>query len=108
MRVFILHLLNENDINIFEITETQTQHFDTSNYIPVIGEVHLLNVITELLLFLFISLIIHISIHRRKNKNCVSPKLCSPISPDIIASPSIKEFVPYSEDKITCKILAFL
>ena len=30
MRVFISHLLNENDINTFEIIETQ--HFDTSNF----------------------------------------------------------------------------
>ena len=30
MRVFISHLLNENDINTFEIIETQ--HFDTANF----------------------------------------------------------------------------
>ena len=47
------HLLNENDVNIFETIETR--HFNTSNYIrSVVGEVHLLNVINELLLFLFL------------------------------------------------------
>ena len=44
MRVFISHLLNENDINpIFEMIETR--HLDTSNNTTVIGEVHLLNLI---------------------------------------------------------------
>ena len=38
----------------------------------------------------------------------VKPKLCSPILLDVIASPSIEEFVHHSQDKITCKILAFL
>ena len=48
-------LLNENDVNIFETVETR--HFNTSNYIrSVVGEVHLLNVINELLLFRSISL----------------------------------------------------
>ena len=31
MRVFVSHLLNENDVNIFETIETR--HFNTSNYI---------------------------------------------------------------------------
>ena len=62
---FVLHLLNENDVNIFETIETR--HFNTSNYIrSVVGEVHLLNLINELLLFLSISLIFDISIHGRK------------------------------------------
>ena len=63
--VFVSHLLNENDVNIFETIETQ--HFNTSNYIrSVVGEVHVLNLINELLLFLSISLIFDISIHGRK------------------------------------------
>ena len=37
----------------------------------------------------------------------VRPELCSPISPDVIASPNTEE-LNYSKDKITCKILAFL
>ena len=41
----------------------------------VVGEVHLLNLINELLLFLSISLIIDISIHGRKNKTCVTKTL---------------------------------
>ena len=62
---FVSHLLNENDVNIFETIETG--HFNTSNYIrSVVGEVHLLNLINELLLFLPISLIFYISIHGRK------------------------------------------
>ena len=65
MRVFVSHLLNENDVSIFETIETR--HFNTSNYIrSVVGEVHLLNLINELLLFLSISLIFYISIHGRK------------------------------------------
>ena len=65
MLVFVSHLLNENDVNIFETIETR--HFNTSNYIrSVVGEVHLLNVINELLLFLSISLMFDISIHGRK------------------------------------------
>ena len=65
MRVFVSHLLNETDANIFEII--QTRHFSTSNYIrSVVGEVHLQNLINELLLFLSISLIFDISIHGRK------------------------------------------
>ena len=71
MRVFVSHLLNENDVNIFETIETG--HF---NYITsVVGEVHLLNLINELLLFLSISLILDISIHGRKNKTCVTKTL---------------------------------
>ena len=71
MRVLVSLLLKENDVNIFETIETR--HFNTSNYIRlVVGEVHLLNVINELLLFLSISLIFDISIHgRKKNKTCV-------------------------------------
>ena len=61
MRVFVSHLLNENDVNIFETIETG--HFNTSNYIrSVVGEIHLLNLINELLLFLSISLIFYIII----------------------------------------------
>ena len=66
MHVFISHLLNENDVNIFEIIETQ--HFDTSTT-SVTGEVHLVNLINELLLILFMSVTVDISIHGRK-KNC--------------------------------------
>ena len=57
MRVFVSrHLLNENDVNMLETMETR--HFSTSNYIrSVVGEVHLLNLINELLLFLSIALI---------------------------------------------------
>ena len=67
-------LLNENDVNIFETIETG--HFNTSNYIrSVVGEVHLLNLINELLLFLSISLIFDISIHGQKNKTCVTKTL---------------------------------
>ena len=58
IRVFISHLLNENDTNTFGILETR--HFDTSNYSPsTSSEVHLLNLINELLLFL-----------RKKQKLC--------------------------------------
>ena len=67
MRVFVSHLLNENDVNIFETIETR--HFNTSkNYIrSVVGEFHLVNLINELLLFLSNSLIFDIlSIHGRK------------------------------------------
>ena len=65
MRVFVSHLLNENDVNILETIETR--HFNTSNYIrSVVGEVHLPNLIYELLLFLSISLIIDLSIHLLK------------------------------------------
>ena len=58
----------------------ETRHLDTSNYTTVIGEVHLLNLINEvirswLLLFLSISFISHIGIHGRKNKNCVTKTL---------------------------------
>ena len=60
-------------IQIFEMIETR--HLNTSNYTTVIGEVHLLNVINELLLFLSISFIFHIGIHGRKNKNCVTKTL---------------------------------
>ena len=74
MRVFVLHLLNENDVNIFETIETR--HFNTSNYIrSVVGEVHLLNLINELILFLSISLIFHTSIHGRKNRTFVTKTL---------------------------------
>ena len=73
MRVFISHLMNENDINIFEMIETR--HFDRVKATSVIGEVHLLNSINELLLFLFILFIFHIGIHGRKNKNCVAKTL---------------------------------
>ena len=73
MRVFVSHLLNENDMNIFEITETR--HFDRLQATSVIGEVHLLNLINELLLFLFIFFIFHIGIHGRKYKNCVAKTL---------------------------------
>ena len=69
-------LLNENDVNIFETIETR--HFNTSNYIrSVVGEVHPLNLINELLLFLSISLISDISIHGRKHKTCVTKTLFS-------------------------------
>ena len=65
MQVFVSHLLNENDVNIFKTIETRD--FNTSNCIrSVVGEVHLLNVINELLLFPSISLIFDISIHGRK------------------------------------------
>ena len=68
MRVFVSHLLNENDVNIFETIETR--HFNTSNYIKsVVGEIHLLNIINELLLFLSISLIFDVSIRGRKKSN---------------------------------------
>ena len=66
--VFVSHLLNENDVNIFETIETR--HFNTSNYIKsVVGEIHLLNIINELLLILSISLLFDISIHGRKKLN---------------------------------------
>ena len=65
MQVFVSHLLNENDVNVFEIIETR--HFNSSNYIrSVVGEVHLLNVINELLLFLYIPLVCDISFHGQK------------------------------------------
>ena len=71
MRVFVSrHLLNENNVNMLETIGTR--HFSTSNYIrSVVGEVHLLNLINELLLFLSID----ISIHGRKNKTCVTKTL---------------------------------
>ena len=75
MRVFISLLLNENDVNIFETIETR--HFNTSNlnYIKsVVGEIHLLNLINELLLFLSISLVFDISIHGG-NITCVTKTL---------------------------------
>ena len=58
----------------------ETRHLDTSNHTTVIGEVHLLNLINEvirswLLLFLSISFISHIGIHGRKNKSCVTKTL---------------------------------
>ena len=82
MRVFVSYLLNKNDVNIFETIETR--HFNTSNYIKsVVGEIHLLNLINELLLFLSISLIFDINIHGRKKLN-LKPKLCSPISSEVI------------------------
>ena len=66
---------NENDVNIFETIETR--HFNISNYIKsVVGEVHLLNLINELLLFLYISLIFDISVFMgEKNKTCVTKTL---------------------------------
>ena len=68
MRVFVSHLLNENDVNIFETIETR--QFNASNYIKsVVGETHLLNLINEPLLFLSICLIFDISIHGRKKLN---------------------------------------
>ena len=71
---FLYRMLNENDVNIFETMETR--HFNTSNYIKsVVGEIHLLNLINELLQFLSISLIFDINIHGR---------LCSPISSEVI------------------------
>ena len=74
MRDFVSHLLNENDVNIFETIETR--HLNTSNYIrSEVGEVHLPNLINELLLFLSTSLIFDISIHGRKNKTCVTKTL---------------------------------
>ena len=75
MRVFVSrHLLNENDVNIFKTIETR--HFNTSDYIrSVVGEVNLLNLINELLLFLSISSIFDMSIHRRKKKTCVTKTL---------------------------------
>ena len=74
MRDFVSHLLNENDVNMFETIETR--HFNTSNYTrSVVGEVHLLNLIHKLLLFLSTSLIFEISINGRKNKTCVTKTL---------------------------------
>ena len=74
MRVFVSHLLNENDVNIFETIETR--HFNTSNYIrSVVGEVHLLKLINELLLFLSISLIFDLYSWAKKNKTCVTKTL---------------------------------
>ena len=76
------HLLNENDVNIFETIETR--HFNTSNYIrSVVGEVHLLNLINELLLFLsnFFN-ILHKYSWAKKIKP-VQPKLCLSISPEL-------------------------
>ena len=93
MRVFVSrHLLNDNNVNMLETIggataeypatlyqhcfRWGTRHFSTSNYMrSVVGEVHLLNLINELLLFLSISLIFDISIHGRKNKTCVSKTL---------------------------------
>ena len=83
MRVFVSYLLNENDVSILETIETR--HFNTSNYIKsVVGEIHLLNLINELLLFQSISLIFDINIHGRKKFKPVYPKLCSPISSEVI------------------------
>ena len=76
MRVFVPLLLNENDVNIFETIETR--HFNTSNRYfirSVVGEVHLPNLINELILFLSISLIFHTSIHGRKNRTFVTKTL---------------------------------
>ena len=73
MRVFVSHLLNENNVNIFETIKTR--HFSTSNYIrSIVGEVHLLNLINELLLFLSISFIFDISM-TKKSKTCVTKTL---------------------------------
>ena len=84
MRVFVPHLLDENDVNIFDTVEIR--HFNTSNYTrSVVGEVHLLNLINELLLFLSISLIFDISIHGRKTKTRVNKTLFTK-SPDVVAS----------------------
>ena len=74
IRVFVSHLLNENDVNIFETIETR--RFNTSNYIrSVVEEVHPLNLMNELSLFLSISLIFDISIHGPQNKTCVTKTL---------------------------------
>ena len=70
---FYIAFAEEYDINIFEIIESR--HFDRLQATSVIGEVHLLNLINELLLFLFIFFIFHIGIHGRKNKNCVAKTL---------------------------------
>ena len=103
MRVFVSYLLNENDVSIFETIETR--HFNTSNYIrSVVGEVHLLNVINELLLFLSISLIFDVSIHGRKNKTCLTKTLFTNFTRcNSVLLSRMEEFVHCSKDKITCK-----
>ena len=60
----------------------------------VIGEVHLINLINEPLLFLFkfISLMFALRIHGRKNKNCATKPLFTNFTPDVIASPNTEEF----------------
>ena len=102
MRVSVSDVLNENDVNIFDTIETR--HFNTSNYIrSVVGEVHLLNLINELLLFLSISLIFDISIHGRKNKTRVTKTFFTNFTRRIKLLPSsMEEFVHCSKDKITC------
>ena len=103
MRV-ISHLLNENDVNIFEIIET-ARYFDTSNCIsnrrsPTSKSNKWTITISV------ISSIFDISIHGRQKK-CVTKTLFTNFTRRIIASRSTEEFVHYSEDEITCKILAF-
>ena len=50
IRVFVSHLLNENDVNIFE--KIETRHLNTSKYIrSVVGEVHLLNLTISVYFF---------------------------------------------------------
>ena len=83
MRVFVSHLLNENDVNIFETIETdqQSEKFKCPQRRRARRNgcfrrlVHLLNLINELLLFLSISLIFDVSIHGRKNKTCATKTL---------------------------------
>ena len=64
----------------------------------VIGEIHHLNLINELLLFLFkfISSMFDISIHGRKNKNCATKTLFTNFT-HVISSPNTEEFVHYSK-----------
>ena len=70
----VRHGNHKNNVNMLETIETR--HFSTSNYIrSVVGEVHLLNLINEVLLYLSISLIFDISIHGQKNKTCVTKTL---------------------------------
>ena len=104
MRV-VSHLLNQNDVNIFEIIET-ARYFDNSNCISYrISPSSKSNKWTITISVISLT-VFDIWVFMGDKKN-VWPNLCSPISPDVIASRSIEEFVHYSEDKITCKILVF-
>ena len=63
----ILYIIVEYfHVNIFEIIELGISILQTTSDPAVVGEVHLLNLINDLLLFLSISLIFDISIHGLK------------------------------------------
>ena len=75
----------------------------------VIGEIHHLNLINELLLFLFkfFSSMLDISIHGRKNKNCATKTLFTNFTRGNFFPKYGRICSLFEEDEITCKILNF-